>query len=226
MAIDLALAALAFSAGMASFFSPCAAALLPAYASLYIGSTESSGRWKRLFRGVYFGLQATMGFIAVYVSAGVVISLLGNAVSRFIPYISFFSGLMLIAVGALMALGKDISISLPNISNSEMTSRNIFGYGVIFATTSLGCTLPIFLAVVTFSIASGGVVNGIATFLLYSLGKGLLMVLFTVIIAVSKEGMATFMKSFSALVKKITPYVLVAAGGYIIFYYLTVLRPF
>lgn len=226
MPIDSALAVLAFSAGMASFFSPCAAALLPAYASLYMGSSEPVRSWKRLFKGAYFGLQATLGFIAVYVSAGIVISLLGSAVSRFIPYLGFLAGLMLIAVGALMALGKDMFLSIPNVSNSEMNSRSVFGYGVVFAITSLGCTLPIFLAVVTFSIASGGVVNGIITFLLYSLGKGLLMVLFTTLLAVSKEGMMAFMRSFSALVRRITPYVLVAAGGYIIFYYLAVLKPF
>lgn len=226
MPIDLALAALAFSAGMASFFSPCAAALLPAYASLYIGSSESTGRWKRLLKGAYFGFQATLGFIAVYVSAGVVISLLGNAVSRFIPYLAVLAGLMLVAVGSMMAIGKGVFLSLPKILNSEMNSKSVFGYGVVFATTSLGCTLPIFLAVVTFSIAAGGAVNGVITFLLYSLGKGMLMVLFTTLLAVSKEGMTGLMKSFSAVVGKITPYILVAAGGYIIFYYLTVLKPF
>jgi cytochrome c biogenesis protein CcdA len=231
MTIDFGLAALAFSAGMASFFSPCATAMLPAFASLYLGSgNQSVGFYRRLSKGVIFGLVATLGFVALYVSAGTIISVAGRQVASFIPYLSVLIGLALAVIGVSMLVGKSIMLpSLPLISSisvstgSEMTTKNVFGYGLVFGTTSLGCTLPIFLSVVIASLASGGIYNGVFTFFLYALGKGLLMTFFTTSLAVSKEVIVNKMNYWLPKMKKLSSVILIVAGSYVVYYDLKII---
>lgn len=232
MTIDYGIAALAFSAGMASFFSPCAAAMLPAYASLYIGKGSAyEGVYRRASRGLFFGLVATLGFILFFVSAGTLVSLLGSRIAALFPYFSIAIGAALLLAGASMFAGKSLAVSLPFTSlfsvspQAEMTPRWVFGYGLTYASTSLGCTLPIFLAVLAASFVSGGLVNAALTFSLYGLGKGLLMTLFTTSLAISKEAMTRRLRDWAPRMRTVNALVLMFAGLYLLYVYVYLIPP-
>ena len=94
-------------------------------------------------------------------------------------------------------------------------------FGLSYGTASLSCTLPIFLAVVGISV-TGFSLSVVGNFLLYALGMGLVIMALTL-------GMAFFKGTMVGLLRKALPYIqpigswlMVVAGTYIIFYWLTI----
>src|SRR5438445_9343814 len=78
----LTLAAFGFLAGIGAFFAPCAFALFPGYISYYLTtvgtSRESPGR------SLALGLRCAAGSAVFFAVAGVAITLVGAATSRFL----------------------------------------------------------------------------------------------------------------------------------------------
>ena len=68
----------AFSAGMFACVNPCGWAMLPSFVSYYLGSREEGYEQKplasRAYEGLYLGLLVTAGFLAIFGTAGIVIS--------------------------------------------------------------------------------------------------------------------------------------------------------
>jgi len=97
--LPLELLPFAFVAGMATFFSPCAGALLPTYISLYLTRGERSGlpAWRRGWEGLALGGVISAGFLTSLGVLGLLFALLGSVVGWFIPWVGA-------AVGALMVL--------------------------------------------------------------------------------------------------------------------------
>ena len=104
----------------------------------------------------------------------------------------------------------------------EMSVFGFFLFGMAFGATSLGCTLPIFLLVVGSSVTAGDFSTGILQFISYILGMGSIMQLLTLSIAVVKEGVVVgTLRRVLPYVQKISALMLLGAGGYIIFYWLS-----
>ena len=90
-----------------------------------------------------------------------------------------------------------------------------------YGTASLSCTLPIFLVVVGTTLAVSGITAAVAQFVLYALGMGFVIMLLTV-------GMALFQSAAVGVMRKALPYIqpvsagmMILAGSYIVFYWLT-----
>ena len=66
--VEIALASLAFSAGLVSFVNPCGFALLPVYFTYYFKNEnlEKSSFFRRLFFGLLMGLTVSLGFAVVF----------------------------------------------------------------------------------------------------------------------------------------------------------------
>ncbi len=95
-------------------------------------------------------------------------------------------------------------------------------FGLSYGTASLSCTLPIFLAVVGISVAGTSTISVVGNFFLFSLGMGLVIMALTV-------GMAFFKGAMVGALRKALPYIqpfgsalMVLAGTYIVFYWLTI----
>lgn len=201
--------------------NPCGFAILPSYVSYSVASAEMEqiSAKRRILKGVLVGLVVTLGFIAIFASLGAVFSYFGSGFAKYVAWISAGIGAVIIGLGILLLRKKTISISIHNpvrISGKGYFSNFMFGIG--YSITSISCTLPIFLLVVTTAFASGSFIDGLFAFLAYALGMGTAMVIFISAISASKYEVVTKMRAFMPHIKRISGIVLIGAGIYVIYY--------
>ncbi len=82
----------AFGAGMVTTVSPCGIAMLPAYVSLYVKGREE-GFWtktplRRSIRALALSALVTLSFVTFFGIMGVALSLGGQFLLSFIPWIA------------------------------------------------------------------------------------------------------------------------------------------
>ena len=222
----------AFGAGMVSTVNPCGFAMLPAYLGLYIGSYEKGGArvspLQSLGRALLVGGVVTGGIVVLFGIMGIVIGGGARSIAGVFPWIGLGIGVLLVLAGAWLLSGGKLYTALAGqaaarIGNpGQVSVRGYFLFGISYGTASLSCTLPIFLAVVGTRLASGGAASAAGQFVVYALGMG------TVIMALTL-GMALFKSAVVSALRRVLPYVqpasallMVVAGAYIVFYWLTV----
>ncbi len=150
----------AFSAGMVATLNPCGFAMLPAYLAYLLGRAEGASLGRQLARSTLAGLGMTSGVMGIFLAAGVVISGLGAAIARFVPWLGLVVGAVVAIVGLVMLFRSSVNPSLPlTHSVGDVVDRTgpftfvVFGVG--YGLASLGCTLPIFLVVTVQALAAG-----------------------------------------------------------------------
>ncbi len=222
----------AFGAGMVSAVNPCGFAMLPVYLTLYLGAKESEFRQKsvflRLLKAVWIALVVTAGFALLFGVVGALVSAGGSFLMGIMPWLAVVVGLGLICLGAWMLLGNTLSFhfflaAAGKISDPrQMSVLGFFLFGMAFGATSLSCTLPIFLMVVGSSITAGDFSGGLLHFISYILGMGSVMLILTLGLAVVKEGVVVgTLRKILPYVQKISALLLLVAGAYIVYYWLS-----
>jgi len=140
----------AVTAGVLTFFSPCAYPLLPGYVGFYVNSVEAD-QASVTGAGIR-GLAAGLGVLVTFaLLAGATVRVGQSTLSNITVFETLVGGL-LIAFGLLVVLDRapSLSISLPKRRSS------VFGFGLFgagYALAGAGCVAPIFLAVVARAIA-------------------------------------------------------------------------
>ena len=222
----------AFAAGMASAVNPCGFAMLPASIGLYLGSNDEKGGStplaQRLGRALLLGGVVTAGFVLLFGVAGLVIGGGARSVVDAIPWLGLsIGGLLTLAGGWLMAGGKLYTgfagRAASRIGNpTEVGVKGYFLFGLSYATASLGCTLPIFLTVVGTSLAVSSVPSALGQLVIYALGMGMVIVALTVGMALFKGAMVGFLRKTLRFIQPASSVLMVVAGSYIVFYWLTI----
>ncbi len=222
----------AFVAGMVTAVNPCGFAMLPAYLGLYLGSGEAEGPpahlVHRLGRALLVGGVVTLGFVLLFGIVGIAISAGARSVIGLIPWLGLGIGVLLALVGAWLMAGGQLYTALAgsaaaHIGNPGVVGvRGYFFFGLSYATASLGCALPIFLLVVVTSQAVSGVLVALGQFLLYALGMGLVIVALTVSMALFKGTMVRAFRKTLPYVQVVTAGMMIVAGSYIVYYWLTI----
>jgi cytochrome c-type biogenesis protein len=217
----------AFAAGMVASVNPCGFLMLPSYISYHLG-TQEEGYYeqpvaRRGLNALAFGLVATAGFLVILAAVGIVIAAGGQWLTSVFPY----TGL---AIGAIMAgLGLWLLIThrtLGILAASRVTVspqrnlRNVFLFGIAYATGSLSCTLPIFLVVVGSSLGSQDLMTSFVQFIGYGLGMGTILIAVTVGAALFRGAVAKGLRSVMPYVHRISALFLVGAGAYLAYYWL------
>ena len=221
----------AFGAGVAAAFNPCGFAMLPAYMGLYLGAGDDSERAsipRQLGKALLVGVSVTAGFILLFALAGAVIGLgARSAVRSVLPWLGLGIGVALVLAGAWLLSGGKLYTALAQQAADRLgnpTSTNVRGYflfGLSYGTASLSCTLPIFLAVVGTSFAAADIGSSFAQFVLYALGMGTVIIALTVSMAVFRGAMLTGVRRIMRYVQPVGTWLMIAAGTYIVFYWLT-----
>ena len=221
----------AFGAGVAAAFNPCGFAMLPAYMGLYLGTGDDRERVsvpRQLGKAVLVGISVTAGFILLFALAGAVIGFGARSVVRSIlPWLGLGIGVVLVLAGAWLlsggklytALAQQAADRLGNPATSNV--RGYFLFGLSYGTASLSCTLPIFLSVVGTSFAATELATSFAQFVLYALGMGTVIMALTVSMAVFRGAMVTGMRRIMPYVQPVGTWLMIVAGAYIVFYWLT-----
>ncbi len=223
----------ALAAGMASAVNPCGFAMLPAYLGMYLGDesgdqAKEAQPVKHFGRAILVGLTVTVGFVLLFGLVGVVIGLGASFIGDLLQWLGLIIGIGLSLVGAWMVGGGKLYTGVAARAASHMgnpaqvSMKGYFIFGISYGTASLSCTLPIFLAVVGISVAGRGAASVFGDFVLFALGMGLVIMALTL-------GMAFFKTAMVGVLRKALPYtqplgswLMVIAGTYIVFYWLTI----
>ena len=223
----------AYAVGAASAVNPCGFAMLPAYLGLYVGGGNQDDDRRNpvrlVGRAVMVGLSVSLGFVALFGAVGLVLGFGSQAVVvAALPYVGLAIGVLLVGAGAYMAGGGKIYTSLAQRAASRIgdpSQLNISGYalfGVSYGLASLSCTLPLFLAVLGVGAGlSSGFLETLGQFLLYAAGMGSVIMALTLGMAVARTVLIRWMRAALPYVGVVGAWLMVVAGTYIVFYWLT-----
>lgn len=218
----------AFGAGMVAAVNPCGILLLPSAAAYYLATgdaAESSGG-RRAARALQLAVLATLGFVAIFAVAGLIIGAGGRALAGAFPLGGFLVGLLLVGLGGRLALsGRPFGIAAAGGAMGRVhlgrDLRSPFLFGVAYAITSLACTLPIFLVVAASSLAAGGPLAAAVQFISYALGMGSVLTLVVLGAAFFEGGVRSWLRRVVPYVHRLSAAFLLGAGIFLVKYWLT-----
>lgn len=217
---DVAVLLWAFVAGAAAFFSACSFVVLPAYLAHFFGKAGTERRlMQHLARGALAGILVMLGFLAVFGVIGLGITLFGRWLAAYIPGISIGLGIGLVLFGIVMLSGKTIDVNLPAKHPKLRNNFSFLTFGIVYGTASAGCTLPVFLAVVSAAVSTDPA-TGFLSFISYASGMGLIMLAVSVAAAASKGAFTKRIVGLAPLMKKLSAVLIIAMGAYLVYYQL------
>lgn len=219
--------ALAFGAGMVATVNPCGFAMLPAYLSYFMGiRDEERSRTAVLRSALVVGGLVSVGFLVVFGVAGVVISGVSSRLaSDWIPWLALAVGLGLVGLGGAMLAGFELKVGLPRAgrASTARSYRSILTFGVSYAVASLSCTLPVFLTLIATQFSTRSFGAGLLMFAVYAAGMATVLLAVTVVLALGKQTLVTRLRGAGAHINRISGVLLVAAGVWISWFWITAL---
>lgn len=174
--------AIAFSAGVLSFLSPCVLPLIPVYASLITGmsakelslDTPQISRRKLRLTATVKGIMFVIGFSIIFILLGTTVSFIGNLFFDAAQWIERIGGVILIVLGLHM-IGVFKIPRLEKQMRFDMAKRNSGKFGPLVVGMAFGagwtpCIGPILAGILTIAASSSSVVTGASLLGVYSLG--------------------------------------------------------
>ncbi|MEV6236620.1 cytochrome c biogenesis CcdA family protein [Lentzea sp. NPDC051838] len=215
-------------AGMVATVNPCGFAMLPAYLALVVTGSADRTRAQLLARALGSSALMTLGFVTVFGLFGVVIAPVFASVQRYLPFVTVVIGLTLLVLGALLLAGREITLLVPKPRKGAPNERlgSMFGYGVAYAIASLSCTIGPFLAVAGTSLRGNDIGEGIAAFVAYAAGMGLVVTALAVATALASSAVVTRARNALPYISRIGGALLVLVGLYVTYYGVYELRLF
>lgn len=219
----------AFALGAVAAFNPCGFALVPAYLGLYLrDDVTRSGLGVRLTRSVAVAVVVGASFTALFGAVGAVFSLGPTLIVRSLPWIGLVVGVALVLFGGLVLSGRSIASSLPDRLAARVGKRagtsGVGGYvafGVAYGAASLGCTLPLFLALMGTATATGGLWSAPIAFVLYGAGMAAALGVLAIVAGVASFGILHRVRGFGRIVTTLSAGLLLLSGAYVVYYWLT-----
>ncbi|MFO7926394.1 cytochrome c biogenesis CcdA family protein [Natronomonas sp.] len=208
---DVALAtnlSFALTAGVATFFSPCAYPLLPGYVGFYVNQTDANEA--SLGGAGIRGIVAGIGVLATFGALTGATLFVGHSTLENITLFESLVGALLVIFGALVVTGRAPSLSIP----LPKRRASILGFGVFgagYALAGAGCVAPIFLAVTA---RAASLPTEVATLVLatYAGSVAALMVATTVATGMGLVTNASRLTAYSGWLKRLAGVVMIVAG--------------
>lgn len=218
------LLALALGAGLLAAVNPCGFALLPAYLSLLIVGDDSPTRARAVGRALWLTAAMTLGFAGVFAVFGLAVAPVAAGLQRHLPWFTVALGLGLVGLGAVLASGR--TVTLPRRGGSRTRSArpltrsfaSMASFGAAYALASLTCTIAPFLAVVVAGFRTDSVAVGVALFLAYAAGMGLVVGTVAVAVALANDSLVRRIRRTGAWVPRLSGTLLMLAGLYVAYY--------
>jgi cytochrome c-type biogenesis protein len=209
--------AYAFTAGLVAAVNPCGFPMLPAYLSYFIGlDDDERDRSARVVRAISSAGAVSLGFLFVFSALGIPINAGVTSIYRVMPWLTIVIGVGLVALGIAMLTGWKPIVLLPRLDRGGRSRR--FGsmvlFGVSYAIASLGCTLPVFLLVVT----AGATAASAVSFLAYSLGMTVVLMAVSLALALARESLVRTLRQATRYVDRASGVLLVLVGSYLVWY--------
>jgi cytochrome c-type biogenesis protein len=210
---------IALAAGGLAVVNPCGFPLLPAFLSFYLGAEEKTlpRAPTRVLQGLVVGALVTAGFVGLFTAIGLPISYGAGSIASAVPWLGLATGAVLALAGlaAIAGVRLTLPIHLDIRPRRERRATAMLLFGVAYGAASLGCTLPIFLALVGASLGA----DKVAVFLSYGLGMALVLMALSVAIALAREGAARSLRPLLPHVRWLAGLLLALSGGYLVYYW-------
>lgn len=212
---------IALTAGGLAVVNPCAFPLVPAFLSFYLGADEQRlpAAPTRALQGLLVGALVAAGFLTVFAVVGLPLSLGLSAIADAVPWLGLATGVALAATGVLALAG--IAVRLPSSLQLRLSVRRsrtagaMFLFGIGYGAASLGCTLPIFLALIGASLGAAK----LTIFAAYAAGMTLVLMALAVTVAFTRQGLARFLRRLLPHISQLAGLLLIASGGYLFYYW-------
>lgn len=172
--------AIAFFAGLLSFFAPCGAVLLPSFFAY---------TFKKRTALVAATCWFLAGFLTLFIPVGLGVRALAVPLTIHRPLLSWIGGLGLIALAAFTLVGRGLRMPMPAVLRAGRRhddALSAYAIGVVFGFTIAGCTAPLLAVTLAFAALSGGLLSSIAILVAY--GLGLSAPLFALAFAADRTG--------------------------------------
>lgn len=165
--------AIAFSAGLLSFLSPCVLPLIPSYVTFVTGmSLEDVQRSRRI--AVVHALLFIVGFTLVFLALGATATVVGRVLLSERVWIARVGGLLVILFG-LYLLGVFNFAAFARERRVQITDKPL-GYlgtvvvGIAFGAGWTPCIGPILGGILTFTASQADLTRGLGLLFAYSMG--------------------------------------------------------
>lgn len=218
------LVGLAFTAGLVAALNPCGFAMLPAYLVLVVrGESVDTPRGLAAV-GRALGATAGMGlgFLTVFGSFGALTISAGSTVQRYLPYLTVVIGIVLVAIGVWLLIGRELTLLTPRHTGGRWapTARlgSMYGYGVSYAIASLSCTIGPFLAVTAAGLRRGSLIGSVLIYLAYIASLTLVVGVLAVAAAAANSAVVNRLRRILPYVNRISGALLVLVGLYVGYY--------
>ncbi|MEQ8249574.1 MAG: cytochrome c biogenesis protein CcdA [Alphaproteobacteria bacterium] len=212
----------AYIAGAVATANPCGFALLPAFIARRLSAADADSG--PVLRALAVGGITTLGFVLLFGVVGGAVAAGLRGLGALLPAVGFAIGAALVVLGVASLAGRRVALPLPGFVSRGPTDglAGDFVFGLGYGAASLGCTLPIFLAVAGTALTES-VGLGAVNFIAYGLGMGTVLSALAVTTALARSGLAQTIASVLPYMSRISGTILVLAGLYVSFYWLAAL---
>ncbi|HEX9709273.1 MAG TPA: cytochrome c biogenesis protein CcdA [Candidatus Thermoplasmatota archaeon] len=182
-------------------------------------------------RGAALGLVVSAGFVTVFGGVGLALAATQGAAADALPYVALGSAVVLLGLGAAMAAGRPLSVTLRVFAPARASWASSYLFGVGYAFVSTGCLLPVFLLVVSAALAAGaagGLGGGLSSALVmvaYAAGYSVLMVALSMYVSVTRNATLGRLRALLPHIERVAGVAVVAAALYILWYGITWVLP-
>ena len=165
--------ALAFTAGLLSFLSPCVLPLIPSYVTFITGlSLEDVGHARRT--ALVHSLLFILGFTIIFVALGATATALGQLLGYQRAWISRIGGVLIIVFGLYMLGVFNVSVfsreRRVHIADKPVGYLGTLLVGIAFGAGWTPCIGPILGSILTYAASAADLSRGLWLLLAYSLG--------------------------------------------------------
>ncbi|MDE3075117.1 MAG: cytochrome c biogenesis protein CcdA [Chloroflexota bacterium] len=222
--------AIAFAAGVLSFFSPCCIPLVPGYLAYVSGVSQGGPNALAESRARVVGsaLLFVLGFTFVFVLLGTAAALFGSLLGVLQGPLYRVTGAAMIALGLFMTGLLKVPMLHRELRFHSQPSRigdhNAVLLGMAFAVGWTPCIGPVLASILLYVSATATVGAGTSLLLVYSLGLGVPFVLAALGVSGSSGWM--WLKRHSQALNAVSGATLVAMGALFLtgrFFYLSIL---
>tara|TARA_R110002124_G_scaffold237353_1_gene402618 strand:+ start:4313 stop:5164 length:852 start_codon:yes stop_codon:yes gene_type:complete len=208
-----------FTVGAVATVNPCGFALLPAWYARGMAAHAGRPLSERLIRSVLAGGAVSLGFVVIFVVAGLLLAAGVQWLGPALPWIGITLGLGLALVGALWVLGARLP-GLPVVETCRRVNNRYgaFGFGLSYGLASISCTLPVFMSVAGLSFLTSNEVStvGLIAFLA---GATSVLILVSMLGAVTGAGFARVVQVRAVLLRRLAGGLTFLAGLYLTLYW-------
>lgn len=213
----------AFGAGMLAAFNPCGFGLVPAYLGLHLGRGRLGGAAR-------FGIMVSLIIVLLFAGSGLVLASVGETLARWFPWIGLVVAGMMVGLGAHVLTGgvlpgraglADLAGRLGPIAAGPSVA-GAAAFGLAFALTSLGCTLPLFLSVLGAALTTASPLAALAAVTLFGLGLSAVLVSLGLAAALLGTAALSWARGVGRMVDAGAAVLLLLGGAYAAYYWLTI----